>query len=163
MSNHQPHDGLLYCLFWRRSKKTSNLRVTGLCAGNNRWRVNSPHIWPVTRKCFHLMTSSWFSWNNAGLTLILPQKCMLNKYWSCSAFCMQISSVYSHKNMLRAHSFSFWSTRKRKKTTCIRSIQNYALWGCEVKALDTGHSNIKWLEPGILGEVRKNIHNTRWI
>ena len=24
----------------------------------HRWPVNSPHKWPVTRKCFHLMTSS---------------------------------------------------------------------------------------------------------
>ena len=30
--NHQPHDCLLNRLFRRRSKKTSNLRVTGLCA-----------------------------------------------------------------------------------------------------------------------------------
>ena len=29
------HDCLLYCLFRRRSKKTSKLRVTGLCAGNS--------------------------------------------------------------------------------------------------------------------------------
>ena len=29
--------------------------------GSHRWRVNSPHKWPVTRKCFHLMTSSQFS------------------------------------------------------------------------------------------------------
>ena len=35
LSNHQPHDWLLYCLFRRRSKKTSNLHVTGLCAGNS--------------------------------------------------------------------------------------------------------------------------------
>ena len=33
--NHQPHDCLLKCLFRRRSKKTSQLRVTGLCAGNS--------------------------------------------------------------------------------------------------------------------------------
>ena len=26
--------------------------------GIHRWPVNSPHKWPVTRKCFHLMTSS---------------------------------------------------------------------------------------------------------
>ena len=32
-SNHQPHDCLLNRLFRRRSKKTSKLRVTGLCAG----------------------------------------------------------------------------------------------------------------------------------
>ena len=35
VSNHQPHDCLLNQLFRRRSKKTSKLRVTGLCAGNS--------------------------------------------------------------------------------------------------------------------------------
>ena len=34
-SNHQSHDCLLNRLFRRRSKKTSKLRVTGLCAGNS--------------------------------------------------------------------------------------------------------------------------------
>ena len=28
------------------------LRVTGPCAANYRWPVNSPHKWPVTRKMF---------------------------------------------------------------------------------------------------------------
>ena len=35
VSNHQPHDCLLNRLFRSRSKKTSKLRVTGLCAGNS--------------------------------------------------------------------------------------------------------------------------------
>ena len=35
VSNHQPRDCLLKCLFRRRSKKTSKLRVTGLCEGNS--------------------------------------------------------------------------------------------------------------------------------
>ena len=35
VSNHQPHDCLLNRLFRRTSKKTSKLRVTGLCAGNS--------------------------------------------------------------------------------------------------------------------------------
>ena len=35
VSNHQTHDCLLNRLFRRRSKKTSKLRVTGLCAGNS--------------------------------------------------------------------------------------------------------------------------------
>ena len=35
VSNHQPHDCLLNRLFRRRTKKTSKLRVTGLCAGNS--------------------------------------------------------------------------------------------------------------------------------
>ena len=58
VSNHQPHDCLLNRLFRRRSKKTSKLRVTGLCAGNShRWipRTNGQ----LCGKCFHLLTSSW--------------------------------------------------------------------------------------------------------
>ena len=35
VSNHHTHDCLLKRLFRRRSKKTSKLRVTGLCAGNS--------------------------------------------------------------------------------------------------------------------------------
>ena len=46
VSNHQPRHCLLNRLFGCRSKKTSKLRVTGLCAGK------SPHKWPVTRKIF---------------------------------------------------------------------------------------------------------------
>ena len=52
VSIHQPHDCLLNRLFRRRSKKTSKLRVTGLCVGIHRWPVNSPHKWLVTRKMF---------------------------------------------------------------------------------------------------------------
>ena len=50
VSNHQPHDCFLNRLFRRRSKKTSKLRVTGLCAGNSPGPVNSPHKGLVTRK-----------------------------------------------------------------------------------------------------------------
>ena len=46
ISNHQPHDCLLKGLFRCLSKKTSKLRITGLCAGN------SPHKLPVTRTIF---------------------------------------------------------------------------------------------------------------
>ena len=35
VSNHQPYDRLLNCLFRRRSEKSSKLRVTGLCEGNS--------------------------------------------------------------------------------------------------------------------------------
>ena len=52
VSNHQPHDCLLNCLFMRRSKKTWKLRVTGLCVGNS--PVTSPHKRPVKRKMFPL-------------------------------------------------------------------------------------------------------------
>ena len=49
VSNHQPHECLLNRLFRRRSKKTSKLRVTCLCAGNSPVPGGK---WPVTRKMF---------------------------------------------------------------------------------------------------------------
>ena len=52
VSNHQPHGCLFNHLFRRRSKKTSKLRVTGLCVGNSPGPVNSPHKGPVMRKMF---------------------------------------------------------------------------------------------------------------
>ena len=74
VSNHQPYDCLLNRLFRRRSKKTSKLRVTGLCAGIHRGPVNFPHKWPVTRKMFpfdDVIIQNWLGkwlvvwWNQA--------------------------------------------------------------------------------------------------
>ena len=52
VSNQQPHNCLLNRLFICRSKKTSKLRVAGLCAGNSPGTGDSPHKGPVTRKMF---------------------------------------------------------------------------------------------------------------
>ena len=52
VSNNQPHDCLLNGLFRRKSKKTSELRITGFVKGIHRWPVNSPQPEPVTRKMF---------------------------------------------------------------------------------------------------------------
>ena len=52
VSNHHPHGCLLNRLFRRTSKKTSKLRVTGLCVGKSPGPVNSPHKGPITRKMF---------------------------------------------------------------------------------------------------------------
>ena len=52
VSNHQPHDCLLKRLFRRRSKKTSKLRVTGLCAGNSPVTGEFPAQRTITRKMF---------------------------------------------------------------------------------------------------------------
>ena len=65
VSNHQPHDCLLNRLFRRRSKKSSKLRITGLCAGNSpvtgdfpAQKVSNAENVSICGKCFHLMTSS---------------------------------------------------------------------------------------------------------
>ena len=50
VSNHQPHDCILNRLFRRRSKKSSKLRVTGLCMGNSSVAGEFPAQRSVTRK-----------------------------------------------------------------------------------------------------------------
>ena len=52
VSNHRLLVGLLNRLFRRRSKKTSKLRVTGLCEGNSPVTGEFPHKGTVTRKMF---------------------------------------------------------------------------------------------------------------
>ena len=45
VANHQPHDCSLNRVFRRRSNKTSNLRVTGLCEGNSPVTGEFPSQW----------------------------------------------------------------------------------------------------------------------
>ena len=45
VSNHQPHDCLLNGLFRHKWKKTSKLRVTGLCEGNSPVTGEFPAHW----------------------------------------------------------------------------------------------------------------------
>ena len=54
VSNHQPLGCLLNRLFRRRSKKTSKLRVTGLCVGN------SPGEFPAQRASYEENVSIWW-------------------------------------------------------------------------------------------------------
>ena len=65
VSNHQPHGCLLNRLFRRKSKKTSKLRVTGLCAGN------SPGTgeFPAQMASYAENVSIW--WRHHGLIIML--------------------------------------------------------------------------------------------
>ena len=58
ISNHQPHD----CLLNRLSKKTSKLRVTGLCDGN--WPVTGD--FPAQRASYAENVSIW--WRHHGIS-----------------------------------------------------------------------------------------------
>ena len=83
VSNHQPHGCLLNRLFRRRSKKTSMLRVTGLCEGNSPGPVNSPHKGPVRRKMFPfddvIMYTMKDGFHSESVMLLLFAACCLSK------------------------------------------------------------------------------------
>ena len=65
--NHQTHDWLLNRLFRRRSKKTSKLRVTGLCARNSLMTGEFPaqraiNIFAVEFKCEACLNDIYFEY-----------------------------------------------------------------------------------------------------
>ena len=68
VSNHKPHDCLLNRLFRRRSKKTSKLRVSGLCA------VNSPGTgeFPAQMAIYAEKVSIW--WRHHAIPI---RRCLL--------------------------------------------------------------------------------------
>ena len=59
VSSHRRLICLLTRLFRRRSKKQQSSASLAFVRGIHGWPVDSPHKGPITRKCFHLMTSSW--------------------------------------------------------------------------------------------------------
>ena len=79
VSNHRHHDCLLNRLFRRRSKKTSKLRVTGLCAGNS----------PVTGEFPAQMASNaenvsiW--WRHHGMCVCFQPKKLRTMYYEHSS------------------------------------------------------------------------------
>ena len=97
ISNHQPHNCLFNHLFRRRSKKTSKLHVTGLCA--------IPHTNGQLRgKCFHLMTSSCI-----GITVL---KFKIFHFWFQSyediLHHKKIRFIQTHDDVKRKHFLWYW-------------------------------------------------------
>ena len=80
VSNHQPHDCLLNRLFGHRSKKTSMLRVTGLCVGNSpgagefpaQMASNAENVsisWRLHEKGTLIWTNAWYGSHVYGIKL----------------------------------------------------------------------------------------------
>ena len=67
VSNHQPQDCLLKCLFWHRSKKTSKLCIAGLCEGNSPVTCE----FPTQRACNVENVSIWWC-HHVDITWSIP-------------------------------------------------------------------------------------------
>ena len=95
VSNHQPHDCLLKHLLRRRSKKTSKLCVTGLCAGNS----------PVTseiaaqRASNAENVSSWWRHHSFAIrsssVVAAHSRSFLGGFSKCFS-CMEFSNIVPH-------------------------------------------------------------------
>ena len=81
VSNHQPDDCLFSRLFRRKSKETSKLRVTGLCAGN------SPGTgkFPAQMAGYAENVSIWWRHHDFRLICTCHRECPPNpcRWWPC--------------------------------------------------------------------------------
>ena len=100
VSNHQPHGCLLNRLFRRRSKKTSKLRITGLCADN------SPGIAIPGKTVFLIETPPWWSFHygecDTKTGSIIPCCCIPKKPFA-------VSNAQLHCRILLKWDYCLWS------------------------------------------------------
>ena len=98
VSNHQPHHCLFNSSFRRRSKKTSKLRVTGLCAGN------SPVTgeFPAQRVNNAENVSIW--WRHHGGRMYTPMNWVIDQVMACRLF----DPSHLHIPMLTCLSLDHW-------------------------------------------------------
>ena len=115
VSNHQPHGCLLNRLFRRGSKKTSKLRVTGLCVGNSPGPVTSPHKGPVTRKMF--------PFDDVIMVIIFNWLFLVLWYYTAS---LNLSFGESHFAVL-SYSDATWASRPHKSTSYLLFVQQHVL------------------------------------
>ena len=106
VSNHQPRDCLFNRLFRRRSKKTSKLRVTGLCAGN------SPETgeFPAKMASYAENVSIWWrhhgTGSSNGLLFVLPKAMVWSELLSCSHFEPYKQTLWSKYNNFRSSKYT---------------------------------------------------------
>ena len=86
--NHQPHHCLLNRLFGCRSKKTSKLRVTGLCAGNSPGTGEFPTQMPSNAE----NVSIW--WRHHDIKIFLTQRA---QYYGHCHYRLCITNVANEK------------------------------------------------------------------
>ena len=110
VSNHQLHDCLLNLLFRRRSKKTSKLCVTGLCAGNSPETGEFPAKWPVTRKMFPFDDVIMITYFSVGISTDFVKFASLTWSWA------HVLETYEYSSILRIN---------KQARRCILSISWY--------------------------------------
>ena len=98
VSNHQPYECLLHRLFTRRSKKTSKLRVTGLCAGNSPETGEFPAQWASNAENFsfwwrHHVFSFFISMHVFHATLFVTRNALWFELNSIKLQCSTIQSL----------------------------------------------------------------------
>ena len=136
VSNRQPHDCLLNCLFRRRWKKTSKLRVTGLCVGNSPLTGE----FPAQMASYAENVSIW--WRHHGVRILWGLKS--NFVWENDSMGLLLGQTNRRINALYASRMkSTWDHSKTavEEVSVFRRLKwcsfNYHLYRMEQSALGT--------------------------
>ena len=115
-SNHQPHDCLLDRLFRRRSKKTSKLRVTDLCAGNSPVTGEFP-----TQRASNTENVSiwWRHHKHIGSRGLNKMADICWRYFQSTFLFGQIFIFIKNVQLFSQHSACRWSSTVRCWTICM--------------------------------------------
>ena len=127
VSNHQPHGCLLNRLFRRKSKKTSKLCVTGLCAGN------SPGTgeFPAQMASYAENVSIW--WRHHALTLWqLVASVPVKQLYMCIINGMPLVHGLSYNDVIKWKHFSrYWPFVRgihRSRWNPLTKVSDAELW-----------------------------------
>ena len=129
VSNHQSHDCLLNLLFRRRSKKTSKLRVTGLCA----WNSPGTGEFPAQRASYAENVSIW--WRHHGNS----------EHNQSFAFYNPLQNLFHVTFVLSTYSHRYKSSAYFKSNYSFPSTCNHILYNLKSRAL---YFASRW-EPGL--------------
>ena len=109
ISNYRCLDCLLNCLFRRRSKETSKLRITGLCEGNSpvtgefpTQRASNHVLSLVAPTVVKMATSGWASDDNFIKMVTFPFHCVKfhqQEKWLNQYLCINILDILIPKHM----------------------------------------------------------------
>ena len=122
VSDHQPHDCLLNCLFGRGSKKTSKLRVTGLCVGN------SPGTGEFSAQMASNAENVSIWWRHHGLSRYTGQGSVITSHgvlWDVITYTCPRNLFLAPKS-----SYNEGFTLKRFWSLVRRRTDDFELWLC---------------------------------
>ena len=155
VSNHQPRDCFLNRLFGRRSKKTSKLRVTGLCVGNSEGTGEFPALMASNAENFFI----WWRHHEANTKKTTGYNYLvLFLSWNIPASC-RTRGARNHWHMSRFRDCGAAPQWLKNLTYCrIRRLgqdrlalglsYDFHLWHRTVELLDTTsgiHSRYLWI------------------
>ena len=103
-------------------KKHQSSASLAFVRGIHRWPVNSPHKGPVTRKCFHVMTSSWkWCWITFlciskvfELRVLVNKNCWRSWFYKFSNNFNKLNARFIHESLTKL--FCLWCEGSETRT-----------------------------------------------